>query len=331
MEGISLIKVQKRTYRVPTLSLQTSAVPTTNKVNPSISENSHSSDEENVISQDIVTDYYTVNKSYHGLLIGKGGSTLKRLKVETGTRIDVVKGSDQVMIKGNGEKIELAKKAIERTIQQALDHARPTHFLALPIKSIQNRKMEDFQKSILSNTFQCRGMDPSIVVSPANLHITLGVMKLLGQSELERAIKYMKEECPPIIESILQEKKLTIRLKKLEIMQKNPAEAHVLYITPQDESQNKVLLELCKALNDKMIEGGFMQKEDRPLKLHATLINTSNRSNKSDERQTFDARPILKEFKNLDFGLAHLDKLHIMKMGRTGPNKTYQTEGAISL
>jgi activating signal cointegrator complex subunit 1 len=65
--------------------------------------------------------------------------------------------------------------------------------------------------------------------------------------------------------------------------------------------------------------------------LHATLINISNRSNKSDERETFDARPILKEFKNLDFGLAHLDKLHIMKMGRTGPNKTYQTEGAISL
>jgi activating signal cointegrator complex subunit 1 len=45
------------------------------------------------------------------------------------------------------------------------------------------------------------------------------------------------------------------------------AEAHVLYITPQDESQNKVLSELCKALIDKMIEGGFMQKEDRPLKV----------------------------------------------------------------
>jgi activating signal cointegrator complex subunit 1 len=45
------------------------------------------------------------------------------------------------------------------------------------------------------------------------------------------------------------------------------AEAQVLYITPQDESQNKVLSELCKALIDKMVEGGFMQKEDRPLKV----------------------------------------------------------------
>lgn len=142
--------------------------------------------------------------------------------METGTRIDIVKGSDQVMIKGNSEKIEMAKKTIERTIQQALDHARPTHFLALPIKSINHRKMQDFEKSILSNSFQCRGMEPSIVASPANLHITLGVMKLLGQSELERAIKYMKEECPPVIENILQQNKLTIRLKKLEIMQKNP-------------------------------------------------------------------------------------------------------------
>jgi hypothetical protein len=34
MEGISLIKVQKRTYRVSTLSLQTSAAPISNKGKP---------------------------------------------------------------------------------------------------------------------------------------------------------------------------------------------------------------------------------------------------------------------------------------------------------
>jgi rRNA processing protein Krr1/Pno1 len=50
--------------------------------------------------------------------IGKGGSTLKRLKHETGTRIDVVKGEDFVKIKGTDENIEQARQAIDALVKE---------------------------------------------------------------------------------------------------------------------------------------------------------------------------------------------------------------------
>jgi polyribonucleotide nucleotidyltransferase len=53
------------------------------------------------------------------MISGKAGSTLKRLKHETGTRIDVQKGEDFVKIKGTDENIERAKTAIDALVAEA--------------------------------------------------------------------------------------------------------------------------------------------------------------------------------------------------------------------
>jgi KH domain len=47
---------------------------------------------------------------------------LKRLKHETGTRIDVVKGEDFVKIKGTDENIEQARQAIDALVQEVQLH-----------------------------------------------------------------------------------------------------------------------------------------------------------------------------------------------------------------
>ena len=66
-------------------------------------------------------------------------------------------------------------------------------------------------------------------------------------------------------------------------------------------------------------------------------MNTSHRSNNPEDpnnnkkRRPFDARPILKEYAHLDLGSVQLDKLHLMKMGRRGPEGTYVSEGCISI
>lgn len=60
--------------------------------------------------------------------IGKGGSTLKRLKHETGTRIDVVKGEDFVKIKGTDENIEQARQAIDALVKEVqTNELEPSH------------------------------------------------------------------------------------------------------------------------------------------------------------------------------------------------------------
>ncbi|ORE10599.1 hypothetical protein BCV72DRAFT_221361 [Rhizopus microsporus var. microsporus] len=269
----------------------------------------------------MITESYIVKKSLHGLLIGKKGSRLKQLTEETGTQIRVQRGKDQVMVSGpDKESIEKAKLAIDRTLQQAQQRMRPTHFLSIPITNVK-QQIEAFYKKI--DTM----VNPDALVLPANFHITLGVMSLLDREEIDRAVKYFKEECSIVAHQVLENGPLSVRLQKLAIMQPNPAEAHVLYIEPQDETQ--LLVKLCKAIIDKMIDGGFMKMEKRPLKLHATLVNTSHCKGKI--RQPFDARSILQEHKEINFGQAVLDKVCFMKMGRTGPGRTYESEGHILL
>ncbi|KAI8145530.1 kinase A anchor protein [Fennellomyces sp. T-0311] len=248
------------------------------------------------------------------------------------------------MIKGTQDKVEKAIATIDQLVQEAYEKARPTHFLSLPIAStFATRKLEEFQSSILSSTFKSDGLEPSIMVSPANIHITLGVLKLLHKSDVDRAVRFLKEECPKVIRENMVGRGLSVHLRNIAIMQSNPekkkANAHVLYIEPNEENQDQQpLRKLCLALIDKMVQAGLMVPDDRPLKAsgdvrvtHVTLINTANRSGKDRKRQAFDARPILKQFPHLDLGTVPLDKLHLMKMGRTGKGGTYESQGSIPI
>ncbi|KAF7732357.1 activating signal cointegrator 1 complex subunit [Apophysomyces ossiformis] len=334
MQGITLVQVQDRVYRIPTASLQRGR-----QSSKAVSE-IHDDETDTIYTEEIVTYYHPVNRTFHGILIalGRGGSTLKQLKIETGARIDICNGKDSVMIKGTQDKVDKAKEAIDRVIKKAYDTSRPTHFLSFPIISnVATRKLEEFQASILSSTFKCDGLDSSILVLPVNLHITLGVFKLLSQAEIEKAVRFLKQECPKVVEDILQKKRLTIRLRNLMSMQANPVKTNVLYIAAEDETDNNCLDALCAALINKMVEGGFLEKEDRPFKMHITLINTKYRSSQNGdqeeelERQPIDARPILKAYGDLDLGTVHIEKLHIMKMGHNGPGGTYISEGSIRL
>ncbi|KAI9312690.1 AKAP7 2'5' RNA ligase-like domain-containing protein [Dichotomocladium elegans] len=346
LQGISLIRTKGRTYRVNTRSLQRLDVqdPVDNSGRSSSDDDEEGigrqEDRGTIYTEEFITVYHPVHSKFHGTLIGRGGSTLKRLSRETGTRIDISKGRDTVMIKGTKEKVDRAIETIEDAIAKYKERARPTHFLSLPIQSAYTiRKLEEFHGSVLSSTFRCSGMDPSIVVSPANIHITLGVFKLLHQSDIEKTVRFLKTECPNIVqETMAGHRVLNIHLRGLKIMESDPAKAHVLYIEPKDEEEDGVLHRLATALSSKMKNAGLMLSDDRPLKLHVTLINTANRAKPTDSennnktpRISFDARPILKEYGQLDLGTVQLDKLHLMQMGRRGPGGTYRSEGSIPI
>ena len=54
-------------------------------------------------------------KKYHGSVIGKGGSTLKKIREETNTKIEMPKEdmeSDVIVITGRKEDAELAKRKL---------------------------------------------------------------------------------------------------------------------------------------------------------------------------------------------------------------------------
>ncbi|TFK17635.1 hypothetical protein FA15DRAFT_675940 [Coprinopsis marcescibilis] len=65
------------------------------------------------------------------------------------------------------------------------DVARPTHFLALPLQthSTLRTRIGNFQSALLQHSPPITGLDPSIVIDPRRLHLTLGVMALVHPGE----------------------------------------------------------------------------------------------------------------------------------------------------
>ncbi|KAI9300801.1 kinase A anchor protein [Cunninghamella echinulata] len=261
-------------------------------------------------------------------------------------------------------------KMINTNKQLIHKKSRPSHFLSIPIVSPSIKQAY----STLLNTPLFSSLDPQTLIQQDNLHITLGVMSLNTTDEISQATALLHDKCLPLIQSYqTSSAPLTIDLHQLDVMQCNPKSAHVLYVQVKDNSHNNSLYQLCNDINQIMVDNGLMEKDNRPLKLHVTLINTiygkkrsnemANSSNqrevsnesintmdsnnnkekdnhgkdnnkkrhfiskrsKQKKRISFDATSILDTYGDIHLGSFTLDKLHLMKMGRTGPSNTYET------
>jgi A-kinase anchor protein AKAP7 len=116
--------------------------------------------------------------------------------------------------------------------------SRPTHFLALPIghhPELRNA-MSALTSSWLAHEPPIDGLDPSIVVHPRRLHLTLGVMALTSSPnpnsrDLASATALLTSLAPRI-RTLLAQNHVRVSLGRLAIMQPDPERAHVLYAEP---------------------------------------------------------------------------------------------------
>ena len=128
--------------------------------------------------------------------------------------------------------------------------SRPTHFLALPIG--HHAELRDAVSALTSSWLAheppIEGLDPSIVINPRRVHLTLGVMTLASSqpsssSNPDRDHNHeatidlagattLLASLAPRIRALLANNPLRIPLGRLAIMQPDPARAHVLYVEP---------------------------------------------------------------------------------------------------
>ncbi|CAO3639335.1 unnamed protein product [Cunninghamella echinulata] len=171
-------------------------------------------------------------------------------------------------------------KIINTNKQPINKKSRPSHFLSIPIVSPSIKQAY----STLLNTPLFSSLDPQTLIQQDNLHITLGVMSLNTTNEIDQATALLRDKCLPLIQSYqTSSAPLSIDLNQLDIMQCNPKNAHVLYVQVKDNSHKNTLYQLCNDINQIMIDNGLMEKENRPLKLHVTLINTIYGKKRSNE------------------------------------------------
>ncbi|KAF9261703.1 hypothetical protein L218DRAFT_961190 [Marasmius fiardii PR-910] len=187
---------------------------------------------------------------------------------------------------------------------------RPTHFLSLPLGQYPQlrRNVGDFQSALLQlqNTSSAvKGLDPSIIVNPRRLHLTLGVMSLTKPGD-------ESEETPKTIESALKllqslqpqlsdEGPLHIPLKRLGAFESKKG-ARVLWVspieqaidgeTPEEKENREKLQRVCDLVYRTFNAAGYIT-DQRPLKLHCTMINTSHRKPSSKRHVLFSFDDIL--------------------------------------
>ncbi|KAK6344660.1 hypothetical protein TWF718_006618 [Orbilia javanica] len=234
----------------------------------------------------------------------------------------------------------------------------PTHFLCLPLHGSYYQTLPPAHVSLkralkqftIDETDREPGLseadEKSVIPRDAfrpfdTLHLTLGVMTLSTKEEVENAISTLRDldisqflPPPPVAGG---DRKVYVDLKGLEPFsntQSNITNCNVLFVPPTDASSSSQtrLLQFSESLRAYFIEKGILTPENRPLKLHATVINTvyckrinpalDSRNvgrrdrNSRQNRIQFDATEVLEKYRGHVWveGL-EIDRVQICRMG----------------
>lgn len=207
----------------------------------------------------------------------------------------------------------------------------PTHFLCIPLPVSQlANSLASFRADVTSPlSFAI----PDDAVRPLKtLHLTLGVMTLKEEGIAKAAELLQRLKLAEILSKARaarteitsrgvnelqtssrgqatganQEIGLRITLRGLRTMQA-PSKATVLYAPPDDP--DGVIHSFCMQVKAAFEKGGIMEKESRPLLLHATIVNTIYVKGRAGdgrastgprkERLTIDARSMLERYNDI--------------------------------
>jgi len=190
-------------------------------------------------------------------------------------------------------------------------------------------------------------MDATIFQSENKLHLTICTLSLLGEPDIDQAFSLL-EDCRKTFmkELLVNAKTLDVHIKGLEYMNDDPSQADVIYakVCQAQTSPNSLdlLQQIADRLMNKFVEAGLAKKQYDRVKLHVTVINSLMRKesqqnaveaasmsqsqsggDQNKERVSFDARNVLKQFGDFDFGVYTLREIHLSVRFTTNANTGY--------
>ncbi|XP_069744165.1 activating signal cointegrator 1 complex subunit 1 [Narcine bancroftii] len=198
----------------------------------------------------------------------------------------------------------------------------------------------DFQKAFDKDY----GIDKSIFQNPAKLHLTIGTLILLNEQDVTRACELLQKCKEDFIDKLTEGKPLLVRVKGVEYMNDDPSMVDVLYGKIEMKNGTDKLQRIADGLLERFTASGLMGREWDKVKLHATLMNTLFRrdltveerdSNTAlgkqnmRERESFDAKNVLKKFEEYFFGEVELNMVHVSQRLSADSSGFYSSSGSI--
>uniref|UniRef100_A0A8C9C1X0 Activating signal cointegrator 1 complex subunit 1 n=1 Tax=Phocoena sinus TaxID=42100 RepID=A0A8C9C1X0_PHOSS len=171
-------------------------------------------------------------------IVGKRGDTRKKLEVETKTSISIPKPGQEgeIVITGQHRSGVISARTRIDVLLLTFRRKQPfTHFLAFFLNEaeVQERFLK-FQEEVLEKCSMDHGVDSTIFQNPKKLHLTIGMLVLLSDQEIQQTCE-MLQQC------------------KEEFIE---------------------LQELVDRVLERFQASGLIVKEWNSVKLHATVMNT---------------------------------------------------------
>lgn len=264
-------------------------------------------------------------------IVGKRGDTRKKIEMETKTSITIPKpGQDgEIVITGQHRNGVISARTRIDVLLDTFRRKQPfTHFLAFFLNEAEVQEgFLKFQEEVLEKCSTDRGVDSSIFQNPRKLHLTIGMLVLLSEQEIQQTCAMLQRCKEEFINDITGGKPLEVEMAGIEYMNDDPGMVDVLYAKVHMKDGSNRLQELVDRVLECFQASGLIVKEWNSVKLHATVMNTLFRKDPNaegrynlytadgkyifKERESFDGRNILKLFENFHFGSLKLNSIHI--------------------
>lgn len=264
-------------------------------------------------------------------IVGKRGDTRKKLEVETKTSISIPKPGQEgeIVITGQHRSGVISARTRIDVLLLTFRRKQPfTHFLAFFLNEVEvQERFLKFQEEVLEKCSMDHGVDSSIFQNPKKLHLTIGMLVLLSEQEIQQTCEMLQQCKKEFIDDISGGKPLEVEMEGIEYMNDDPGMVDVLYAKVHMKDGSNRLQELVDRVLERFQASGLIVKEWNSVKLHATVMNTLFRKDPNaegrynlytadgkyifKERESFDGRNILKLFENFYFGTLKLNSIHI--------------------
>jgi len=270
-------------------------------------------------------------------LVGKGGIMKEKIETQTGARMRIPSAQESnqkkpVVVEASSEEsLNMAVTQIQEVLDEAIRSPsfQYSHFISIPL-ALHPPLLESvtgFQESVLesvrsSSDDSCttdKGIDKSIFVKPTTFHLTLLMLKLWNEDRVHAAINCLQRTMPHVHEA-LGNSPLSIKLTGVDCMQGNPAKAHVLYADVEANDQAERLLSATQVITEAFTEAGLVMDKDKEqaVKLHATLMNTTQRGGSTGgkrrrfpRRIPFDGTEIMAKYQSYQWGEYRVSEAHL--------------------
>lgn len=158
-------------------------------------------------------------------------------------------------------------------------------FVSIPLTALEIiQKYEIFKNKVFSEIdASMSNLDESIFIKSEHLHLTILMLKLYSNEKRAIALEAMRESKEKIV-NYLNDEKINLNVNGLEYMNDDPSDINVLYANITELNKNKKLIEIFNIVIETFMKYELVQtKDEKPAKIHATLINTKYRKSNNED------------------------------------------------